>query len=90
MSHMNPGVAQGNVLAPSWPHVVHALLHRFLTENVLQTAYDVVTQGTQEPNEDELSFARRIQEASRVCRHGFTPSEMANFYIRGFHESVLE
>lgn len=85
MSHMSPGAAQGNTLAPTWPHVIRALFELFLTNDVLHTAYDVVTSSTQEANEDEPSFAQIIQEAMRVGRHVFTPVEMVNYYIRGLH-----
>lgn len=77
-------------MAPTWPHVVHALLQRFITDEVLQTAYDALTRATQETNEDEVSFAQCSQEVARVCRHVFTPVEMVNCYIRGLHKLVRE
>lgn len=81
MLHMSPGVAQGNSLAPSWPHVVHLLLQRFLTDDVLQTSYDAVTRATKETNEYELAFAQRIQGSERVCRNVSSPVKVVNCYI---------
>lgn len=49
-SHKSPGVAHGNKLVTSWPQIIHALLQRFVTDDVLQTAYDAVTREVQETN----------------------------------------
>lgn len=51
MSHVSPGVAQGNSMATTWAHVTHALLQRFHTDDVLQNAYDAVTRERQDTNE---------------------------------------
>lgn len=65
-------------------------MRTFLTNDVLQTAYEVVTRATEDSNEDELSIFQRIQKTARVCRHVFTPVEMGYCHNRGLHESVRE
>lgn len=80
----------GRELEASWPFVINALLRRFLSDDVLQEAYDGVSRAVQREKEDETAFATRVMDASRVCRHVFTPSELVNAYVRGLHEATRE
>ena len=48
----------------TWPHLVHALLDRYLTDSKLQKAHDRVTLISQKPAEDENAYADGIIAAS--------------------------
>ena len=54
-----------------WPHVVHALLDRYLTDSELQKAHERVTLISQRPAEDENAYADRIIAASHDCSNVF-------------------
>ena len=74
----------------NWPQVINALLRRFLTDDVLQAAFDSVSRATQGEKEDEGSFAERISKSSRQCRHEFTRIDLVNYYVRGLHPATRE
>lgn len=90
MSHMTAGVAQANTTATTWPHAIHVLLHRCLTDVMLQPAYCAVSRATQQSNEDEFPFSRRIQEVPRERCQIYTPVDMVSCSIREHHEAVRE
>lgn len=90
-SQMSPGALdQGTAFSMSWPYVVHMLIKRFLTDDVLQESYDGVTRAVQREGEDEINFAQRIMDAARLCRHVFSPAELVNHYVRGLTEATRE
>ena len=80
----------GDVLSQTWPYVVHHLLIRFLTDDVLQEAHDAVARATQRDDEDEVAFAQRIEHAARDCHHVFAPVDLVSHYVRGLKEAVRE
>lgn len=51
----------------AWPRVIHAPLRRYLTDDVLKTASEEVTLGTQKLVEDESQFADRLSKAACDC-----------------------
>lgn len=61
-----------------------------MTNDVLQSAYDEVSRAEQHDGEDELLYAQRIPDTSRVCRHEFQPTELVNAYVRGINEAMRE
>ena len=88
-NQVTPGtVISDSGLNSTWPHVVHMFLVRYLTDEILQKAYDSVARATMKPDEDELQFAQRIMTNSRKCRNVFTPSELVQSYIMGLPESI--
>ena len=88
-TQVSPGtVVEGSAMAGTWPHVVNMFLQRYLTDEVLQAAYDKVTRATQNPGEDELQFAQRVMTNARKCRHVFTPAELVQNFVRGLHEAT--
>lgn len=74
----------------TWPHVVNALIRRFLTDDVLRSAYDAVARAEQMDEEDEAQFADRVSKASRLCRHVFGRHELVNYYVQGLNTAVRE
>lgn len=72
-----PGT-RNHILETTWPYVMHALIRRFLTDDVLQTAHEEVIRATQRDSEDEMDFVQRIMDAFRVCRNSFLPAELVN------------
>lgn len=90
-AQLNPGALTGHeALEATWPYVIHALIRRFLSGDVLQRAYDAVVRAVQGSNEDEIKFAQRISDAARECSHVFQPMELVNSYVRGLHEATRE
>lgn len=74
----------------AWPHIIDALLKRFLTDDVLQEAYNSVTRAGQREGEDEAKFAVRLSSSSRLCRHVFRKADVVNYYLCGLKPSVRE
>ena len=71
----------------TWPHVMHALLDRYLTDSELQKAHDRVTLISQKPAEDENAYADRIIAASRDCSNVFEDHTLLHFYVRELLET---
>ncbi len=91
MAQMAPGTrSRGTPLSMTWPYVINMLLERFLSDDVLEEAHDEVTRAVQRDREDEMDFAQRILDASRVCRHVFTPTQLVNNFVRGLKEATRE
>lgn len=87
----SPGTtARDAPLRASWPFVVHALLARFLSDDVLQDAHERVTLARQDEGEDEIVFAERISRASRDCCHVFSRHELVNFFVRGLRTEIRD
>ena len=84
------GARSTNVLNKTWPYVVHALIKRFLTDDVLQEAYENVTTVTQKSNEDENAFADRLGDLVRNCAGVFTDREIVQYYARGLSPLIRE
>ena len=71
----------------TWPHVVHALLDRYLTISNFQKAHDRVTLISQKPAEDENAYADRITAASHDCSNVFEDLTLVHYYVRGLLET---
>ena len=71
----------------TWPHVVHALLDRYLTDSELQKAHDKVTFISQKPAEDENAYEDRIIAASHDCSSVFEDHTLFHCYVRGILET---
>ena len=69
------------------PHVVHALLDRYLTDSELHKAHDRVTLISQKPAEDENAYADRIIAASHDCSNVFEDHTLVHYYVRGLLET---
>lgn len=67
----------------TYTQVVHALICRLITEEVLKEAHEVVTIANQGENEDEAAFGVRVMKEPRHCRHVFTSMVLVNMYVRG-------
>ena len=74
----------------TWPHVVHALIDRYLTDTELQNAYDRVTLIAQRTKETENEFADRISEAARDFANVFEHHALVHYYVRGLLETTCE
>ena len=75
-------------LAGTWPFVVHALLQRFLTRDVLREAHDKVVNARQMDGEDEIAFAQRVENAARACRFVFDPADVTNYFVSGLSDAT--
>ena len=60
----------------SWLFVVHALLDKFITDDILRDERKVVTDVRQKENESVKEYARRLEEAADLCRHVFSQTEL--------------
>ena len=70
-----------------WPHVLHALLGRYLTDSELQNARDRVTLISQRPAEEENAYADQIIAASHDCSNVFEDHTLVHYYVRGLLET---
>ena len=77
------GARSTNLLSKTWPLVVHALIKRFLTDDVLQEAYEKVTTVTEKSTEDENASAYRLGDLLRNCAGVFTDREIVQHYAIG-------
>ena len=83
-SQRSSGVrSEAGALAGTWSYLIHELIKGYLTDDVLQTAYEQVTDARQKANEDENAFADRVAKAARDCCNVFRGREMVNYFIRG-------
>ena len=71
----------------TWPHVIHTLLDRYLTDSELQKAHDRVTLIPQKPAEDENAYADQIIAASHDCSNVFEDPTLVHYYVRGLLET---
>lgn len=74
----------------TYPCVVNMLIRTYVSDEVLQKAYDAVARGRQNDREDEEEFYQRLNLAWGNCRFAFDASEFANFFLRGCKEAVRE
>lgn len=74
----------------SCPHVIHALLPRLLSDDVLREPPDAVSRSEQREEKDLGGFAEPISKAARQFRHIFSKDELVNFYLQGFRTSIRE
>ena len=59
------------------------MINQYLTDDVLQAAYEQIPDYRQKSNEDEKELADRIEKAARECCNVFRNRELANYFIRG-------
>lgn len=74
----------------TWPYVLHTLVRRFVTDDVVQSEYDDVTRAEQRYGEDQLLYPQRIADASLVCWHVFKPTKLDNAYVCDLYEATCE
>ena len=74
----------------TWPHVVNSLLSTFITDDLLQTAYDEVVQARQKPKEPVANFILRLQDLAKQCHGVFPQAEMANMVLRGMKPAIRQ
>ena len=74
----------------TWPHAVHSLIDRYITDTELQNAYDRVTLIAQRTNETENEYADRISEAACDCANVFEDHALVHYYVRGLLEATRE
>ena len=67
----------------AWPVLVHRLLKRYCSEDVLAKAYEKVTRARQRDNEGEGEFADRIQESAIECGDVFDERTLVSYYVSG-------
>ena len=73
-----------------WPFVIHSSIKRFLTDGVLQEAYEAITTISQKSTEDEQTFADRLMTAVRCCCGIFDDREVVRCYARGLLPQIRE
>ena len=74
--------------AYTWPHIVHSLIDRYLTDTEVQNAYDHVMFIAQRTNETEIEYADRIYEAALYCENVFEDHALVHYYVRGLLETT--
>ena len=90
-SHMSQKFNMGSKpYVGTYPCVVDMLIRKYVSDEVLQKAYDAVARGRQNDREDEEDFYQRLNLAWGNCRFAFDAGEFANFFLRGCKESVRE
>ena len=72
----------------TWPHVVNCLLSTFITDELLQSAYNEVVQARQRPKEHISAFILRLQDLAKKCHGVFAQAEMANMVLLGMKTSI--
>ena len=72
----------------TWPFVVHALLDKFVTRDLLCDERKVVTDAGQKENENVKEYARRLEEAADWCCHVFSQTELVHRFVLGLHPST--
>ena len=83
-SHVRPGRStQASRLRATWPYVVHALLERFVTDELLRNEHRVISDAKQNTDETVNDYALRLEDAADRCRHVFPPSELVNNFVLG-------
>ena len=75
--------AVNNPYSHTYPHMVHALIERYLTDDVLQEAEDKVMLAHQEDSETEKEFCDRLLNAVQECANVFTDMTVVRQFIRG-------
>lgn len=69
-------------LQATLPYLVHALLARLLTDDMLNVAHHAVIHAEQRATKYESLFVQRMLSASRECRKVFQPAEFIHAVIR--------
>ena len=64
----------------SWPLIVHSLLSRFITDDLLRKEHYSVTTARIKHSEDEMVFAERIPDMGRRCREVFSSVKLVNSF----------
>ena len=72
----------------TWPLVIHAMIQRYLTDDVFQEAYDSVTRARQAADEDEDAFAVRMEASTRDCSGVFGQYDLVSYYGQGLPETI--
>ena len=87
-AQVSPGSLDSrNAVEETWPYVTNGLIRRFLPDDILQSAYDVVVRATQGATKDEIKYAQRITNAARECCHVFQPMELVS-RVQSTHVTV--
>ena len=72
----------------TWPYFVNNLLTMFITDEILQQAYQEVTQAQQRSKERVGDYILRRQDISRRCHRVFPQAELANLALRGMKPAI--
>ena len=84
---MGHGTPQAK-LRSTWPYLVHALIDRFVDDDLLGKERRVVTDARQREDEDVEGFAQRLEIASHRCRFVFSQSELVHNFVLGLHDGT--
>lgn len=88
-SHVRPGRSTiSDRLRGTWPFVVHALLDRFVDDDILRDELKIITDACQNDEETVDQYARRLEAATYRCRNVFSQRELVHNFILGLHVPV--
>lgn len=73
---------------PSWPLVVHTLLSRFVTEEILRQEHQAVLYAKIKPGETEIAFDECLHSRTCRCRNVFTKRELVNCFKQGLTDAT--
>ena len=86
-----PGVrTTTSILGGMWPALVDSFIKRYLTDDILQAAYENITDAKKKQDEDENVFADRLISAARESCNVLEDRELVNYYIRGLLPSTRD
>ena len=66
-----------------WPRLVNLVIHRYLTDDVLNDAYESVATIRQLPHENKNVYADRLEDLAYACTAVFSDAALVNYFIGG-------
>ena len=74
----------------TWPYVVHMLIDTFITDDILQEAYDEATRARQQDDEAVDRYFLRVSDLTGRCHGVFSQAEIANLVLVGMKSSIRQ
>ena len=72
----------------NWPGAVNFLLQTYAKDAYIEDALKELDECKQEPQEDELSFARKLQKQARTIAGVFSTQDLCTRFLRGANEAI--
>ena len=79
-----------NPYARTYPHLVHALIERMITDEVIDEAVRSVTDIKQTPDETEDQFINRLLDGVEKCGNVFSDARVVQEILNGLQDSVAQ
>lgn len=72
------GTHDPNKLPVNWRFIVHSLLSKFITDDLLRDEHYSVTSARIKHIATEMEFSKRVQDMAHRCRNAFSNAEPGN------------